>query len=249
MKKILTVIATLLTLTACVKEPVQPSVPDGDGQGYDIFYTVAENAALAIIGGQGTTAHLATDSEWDALLDRFCDNARGGNQVLFCTTRSNATQAKGAVKDTPTSITTSNREELKSWMKEMEKAGKTVIVTFDEGTGNWNGTAYANLSLTDTQVEAQDYSGTIAFTATPVLSEPPLGGVVLSLLTPAADTLVVTVHGMMLWFEDGTTNEVMELLDGSQGTFNGVENTHTDLNGNQFQSLDLVVPDDGIIEF
>jgi hypothetical protein len=39
-------------------------------------------------------------------------------------------------------FSTTNREEMKNWMKEMEKEGRTVVVTYSNGT--WSGMAYAS---------------------------------------------------------------------------------------------------------
>ncbi len=232
MKKIF--IALMLTMglagmTSCEKED-----SESNNQTREIFYTVSEHSALSVF--DGTTVRLTTEAEFDALLDRFCDYTQSGEQVMFVGTR--PSQMKGNASDTPTTISTSDREELKAWMKEMEKAGKTVRVTYDNGT--WNGTAYANLGQ-DNMQEPQLYTGTLAFVPTPVLEEPPLGGSVWAMHVGNDSTLIITVHGMMMWNEQETPDENMSILIGAEMVLEGVVNTYTDLEGNSFMTLDINV--------
>ena len=108
----------------------------------DIVYTVAEET---------TTVHLTTEAEFDALLEQFCDWAEGGSTVTFYGTQALGTQASrlhaAGTAAYPTkeavSFSTTDREEMKRWMAQMEDEGKTVTVTYDPATGTWNGTAYA----------------------------------------------------------------------------------------------------------
>ena len=232
MKKIF--IALMLTMglagmTSCEKEN-----SESNNQTREIFYTVSEHSTLSVF--DGTTVRLTTEAEFDALLDRFCDYTQSGEQVMFVGTR--PSQMKGNASDTPTTISTSDREELKAWMKEMEKAGKTVRVTYDNGT--WNGTAYANLGQ-DNMQEPQLYTGTLAFVPTPVLEEPPLGGSVWAMHVGNDSTLIITVHGMMMWNEQETPDENMSILIGIEMVLEGVVNTYTDLEGNSFMTLDINV--------
>lgn len=87
-------------------------------------------------------AHLKTDAEFDALLDRFCDYAEGGSTVTFYRLGTRTSPSAKSTKDA-TTYSTTDREEMKRWMAEMEDAGKTVTVTYNSNTGTWNGTAYA----------------------------------------------------------------------------------------------------------
>ena len=234
MKKIF--IALMLTMglagmTSCEKEN-----SESNNQTREIFYTVSEHSALSVF--DGTTVRLTTEAEFDALLDRFCDYTQSGEQVMFVGTR--PSQMKGNASDTPTTISTSDREELKVWMKEMEKAGKTVQITYNEDNGTWSGRAYANLGQNNSQ-EPQMYTGTLDFVSTPVLEEPPLGGSVWAMHVGNDSTLIITVHGMMMWNENETPTDDMALLIGAEVILEGVVNTHTDLNGDTFMTLDINV--------
>ena len=126
--KLFALLATVLTLAACDKDKEETR------HERDIVYTVAEQTT--------TTVHLTTEAEWDALLDQFCDYAEGGSSVTF---RNANRTSKSATKEAVTYSTT-DREEMKRWMAQMEADGKTVTVTYDSQTGTWNGTAYANAS-------------------------------------------------------------------------------------------------------
>ncbi len=234
MKKIF--IALMLTMglagmTSCEKEN-----SESNNQTREIFYTVSEHSALSVF--DGTTVRLTTEAEFDALLDRFCDYTQSGEQVMFVGTR--PSQMKGNASDTPTTISTSDREELKTWMKEMERLGKTVNVSYDNGTGTWSGRAYANLGQNNTQ-DPQMYTGTLDFVSTPVLEEPPLGGSVWAMHVGNDSTLIITVHGMMMWNENETPTDDMALLIGAEMILEGVVNTHTDINGDTFMTLDINV--------
>ena len=122
--KLVALLAAVLTLAACNKDK------DELRHERDIVYTVAE---------QTTSVHLTTEAEWQQLLDHFCDYAEGGSSVTF---RNAHHATKSATKEAVT-YSTSDREEMKRWMAQMEDEGMTVTVTYDPATGTWNGTAYA----------------------------------------------------------------------------------------------------------
>ena len=127
--KIFTLIAALLTMVACEKNKEDAL--------RDIVYTVDATE-------HRVTTH--TESEWDALLEQFCDYAEDGSTVSFYNAKNKV--AKSATKDV-TEFSTTSREEMKRWMAQMEDEGMTVTVTFDSNTGTWNGTAYANATSTN----------------------------------------------------------------------------------------------------
>lgn len=240
MKKILTVVMGLMCavgLASCNKES------DAERQERDIYYTVA--GANMLTGLTGNTVHLTTDAEWDALLDRFCDMAHEGEQVTFCNTHpSTPSAAKASGTETPTHISTTSREELKEWMKAMEKAGKTVNVIYNDTDGTWNGTAYANLMSQDEESEPHNYTGTLVFIDAPVLEETPLEGSVMALLMEDGSTLILTFHGMMFLVENEAD---VSLLAGLTFSLNGTVSRHTDLEGTVFETLEVVGIDGDVI--
>ncbi len=122
--KLFTLLAFVLTLAACNKDKEELR------HERDIVYTVAEET---------TTVHLATEAEWQQLLDRFCDYAEGGSSVTF---RNAKSANKSATKEAITYSTT-DREEMKRWMAQMEDEGKTVTVSYDPSSGTYHGEAYA----------------------------------------------------------------------------------------------------------
>ena len=130
-------LAAVLCLAACEKNP------ESSDKQRDITYTVgtpSSNWHMADTAATTVTVHLETEAEWQELLDRFCDWAEDGNEVTFYNANQIAT--KSATKDA-TTFSTTDREEMKRWMAQMEDEGMTVTVTFDPNTGTWNGTAYA----------------------------------------------------------------------------------------------------------
>ena len=226
--KVLIIMATTLTVAfaACTK-PEEPS------RLREIYYTHTYNPTLTLLTSGGDMVQLDTESAWDELLDRFCDYAAAGEQVTFYSHTPSSTKDNTT---TPTTITTSSRDELKQWMKEMERSGRTVNVTFDDNTGTWNGTAYANLGGTTAEADVQTYIGSIELTPMPALEQPPLGGAVLALLTDTDSTLILAFHGMMIWIED--TNNVSIISD-TDIAIEGCVSTHYDLNGNTFMVLEV----------
>lgn len=237
MKKILTSIICIMGFAAFVGCGEKNDTPDVSTE-RDIFYTNTDESMFASFSG--STVHLTTEAQWDALLDRFCDYAEAGDHVIFCNTKANNTQtAPHKSKSTPTTISTSNREELKEWMKEMEKAGKTVNVSYKDGT--WSGRAYANLGSENMQ-ESQPYSGTLVFVPTPVMEEPPLGGVVWAMQVDADSTLIITLHGMMMW--NDSIDDNMRLIEGASVSLEGVAGSHTDMQGNSFMTISLNVEEE-----
>lgn len=124
---VLALTAIVLMFAACKPDPIEPSNVERD-----ITYTVDGNL---------TTVHLNTDAEWDALLNHFCKYIEGGSTVSFY----NGKQAPRLLTKEASTYSTSDREAMKRWMRQMEEAGKTVTVTYDSDTGTYIGTAYATV--------------------------------------------------------------------------------------------------------
>lgn len=129
--KLLALLAAVLSFAACEKENKESVTHERD-----IVY---------IVDADQHNAHLETDSEFDALLDDFCDFAKSGSTVTFYNALTANSSSKGAESKEVTYRTTS-REEIKRWMRRMEDEGKTVTITYDSHTGTYNGLAYKYVS-------------------------------------------------------------------------------------------------------
>lgn len=129
-------LAVLAFMTGCHKE-----LEENVNKERLIIYSVSSHYNKSLSRDDFATVHLATEAEYQSLLDSFCSFAKGGAEVTFY----NALKQRGVksvrTKDAVT-FTTTSREEMKRWMAQMEDEGKTVTVTFDRETGTWNGTAY-----------------------------------------------------------------------------------------------------------
>ena len=163
---LITALLAALCFVACKPDPIEVQ------RVRDIVYTVDNST---------TTVHLTTEEEFDALLDRFCDYAEGGSSVTF-----HNTKASKSAKEA-TTFSTTNREEMKAWMRRMEDEGKTVTVTYDPATGTYNGMAYTNApqpqpqpQLEPTHVPVPHPNGGVL---TYVCDAPPMWRVILSIDT------------------------------------------------------------------
>ena len=137
--KLFSLMATVLMLAACKPENIEVL------HERDITYYLLGSSEYSDNSeySEPTTVHLTTEAEFDALLEQFCNYAEGGSTVTFHNSVPSGSPARKAAKEATTYSTTS-REEMKAWMRQMEDQGKTVTVTYDPATGTWNGTAYAN---------------------------------------------------------------------------------------------------------
>jgi hypothetical protein len=135
-------IAAALTLVGCEKHPV---TVDDDPT------AKVERKILYSVNDAETRTTFDTEAEWDAMLDQFCEMSKNGYEVVFYNLDPviHNSNMKSNSKDTHT-ITTSSSEEIKEWMKTMEKDGLTVKITYDKGTGTWNGIAYATAPANNT---------------------------------------------------------------------------------------------------
>ena len=149
--RLATLLAAVMLLGACNKENSVVS------HVRDIVYTVTDGPLASSRQNTDTTTttvHLETDAEFDALLGQFCDWAEEGSTVTFYRpgTQPSRLHAGGTpahpTKDA-TTFSTTDREEMKRWMAQMEDQGMTVTVTYDPVTGTWNGTAYATAPSTN----------------------------------------------------------------------------------------------------
>ena len=139
-------LSILLSLSACEKPENLRGNGNNDNGGSESLH----KEIIYSVGATESRQTLTTEAEWDALLERLCEQAQNGNEVTFYNlSQTSHIQSKGASKENRT-ISTASREEIKSWMKEMEQQGLTVQVTYDAGTGTWTGVAYATLPAAGT---------------------------------------------------------------------------------------------------
>ena len=136
----LTLLLTALVFMACEKN--NTTIDNGKNNENN---AAIERVIIYTVGGNENRRTLATESEWDAMLDQLCDQAYSGSEVSFCNiSQQHCIKANGgeAVENNQT-LSTTSREEMKEWMKKMEKKGLTVCVSYDKGAGTWHGKAYA----------------------------------------------------------------------------------------------------------
>lgn len=136
--------ALALFSTACEK----PETPNGSNDNND----PKERVIIYSVGGNESRQTLKTDAEWDAMLEQLCDQVQNGSEVVFYNmSQTTYLQSKGNGTSTGNrTINTTSREEMKKWMKDMEKQGLTVRVTYNDSTRTWHGEAYATAPTTDT---------------------------------------------------------------------------------------------------
>ena len=134
--------ALALFSAACEK----PETPNGGSDNND----PKERVIIYSVGESESRQTLKNDAEWDAMLEKLCDRAQDGSEVVFYNmNQTTYIQSKGASKTNRT-INTTSRDEMKKWMKDMEKQGLTVRVTYNDTTGTWHGEAYATAPTTNT---------------------------------------------------------------------------------------------------
>ena len=128
----------MFAFSACEKP--ENNDPNGNQNNND----PKKRVVVYTVGNTESRQTLETEGEWDALLDVLCDQAQNGNKVTFFNMNQTTylqNKGTGGAKAAKT-FSTTNRDEMKAWMREREREGLTVVVTFDNGT--WNGTAYAS---------------------------------------------------------------------------------------------------------
>lgn len=225
--KLTALLAAIALMVACGEENTDTPSPAADNTKREIVYAV---------GADEHRTELKSDTEWDALLDTFCDYAQQGQSVTFynmSTQPLHAAKEVGTIKDA-TTFSTSNRAEMKQWMKDMEKQGKTVNVTYDSNNGTWNGTAYANAP--HQEEPGSGYTGTLVLTQMPALTQPYIPAHVVALQVSPDSVLLLSRNGCL-------TSEVTDLLPnaqlGDEVTLTGILQTYTDLNEAPFMMLDI----------
>ena len=226
---LLPIVAAMLCATACNK--IDQTDPIDIDQTCTIVYTVDSHESRTTVKSK---------SDWETLLDHFCDYAQDGKSVTFYNLSSQpsdiySSKSLSLAKEgtTPTTITTSSREEIKAWMRKMEQSGKTVNVTYDRNTGVWRGTAYANAPITDEETTC--YSGVVEYTNMPAFDSIPLPGAVLALRINEDTTFILVRNNSTLISE----NELEGYSIGDTATLCGIAHTGADYYDNTFFILDI----------
>lgn len=219
MKKILritTLLAIVLMAASCEKTelPVTPDNNGGNnGGGGNPITETTKRVVVYAVGDNESRLTLSSDDEWEALLEQFCHYAETGNTVTFYNIETHHTKATES-KESP-SITTADREELKRWMKAMEKEGRTVRVTYDTEGGTWHGEAYATAPANNTQGVL---IGTWRFNCM-VVTHVGSDGTVIS-----SDLYTTEENGGSWYYAfsvDGTLTITINGMDGTMATDNG----------------------------
>lgn len=180
-----------------------------------------ERVIIYSVGNSESRQTLTTEAEWDGMLERLCDQAQGGNEVTFYNISQATLSQAGGAKDNRT-ISTDSRDEVKAWMKEMEKQGLTVHISYDDNTGRWHGEAYATMPSSTT---SYTIIGTWHFTSMVVSQLDADGNIVSSdILEPDS-----TGGSMFYTFaNNGTLTLTINSMTGVTATDNGVWTLSTD---------------------
>lgn len=228
---LLPLIALLLCATAC-KEENKPT----QNRTCTVIYTVDKAESSTMIH---------SESEWGKLLDQFCDYAEEGKSVTFYNLNSQPadlyTAKSGPVlRKESNTISTSNRDEMKAWMRRMEQAGKTVNVTYDRQTGVWNGTAYAVAPVVEDSTIYQSFTGVlVSVSLSDFFSSQQIYEDILALRINADTTLVILQNNCL--FSANGTLEGYSL--GDTVTLSGYVSTADDNGGDATLFLNLITAD------
>lgn len=204
-----------------------------------------ERVIVYAVGHEEGRTNVKDEAEWNALLDKFCSYAQGGSEVIFyntATTQTPSTKGTGTMMKDVTTFSTTSREEMKNWMKDMEKAGKTVSVKYDNNSGTWNGTAYINAPYHEDVSES--FTGILALVDMPPLTEPELSRKVAA--------LVVNEDSVLFILKDGYLCTSVEVFTdgqhpGEEATLSGEVKVLQDINGDEFLVLDISLPLEGSV--
>ena len=202
------VAALTLAFAACDK----PN--NNDPNGGEVNNDPIERVIVYTVGQTENRQTLETEGEWDALLDVLCNQAQNGQRVTFYNmnqttyfkhNKSNGTKAAKT-------FSTTNRDEIKAWMKKMEAEGRTVVVTYDNGT--WTGMAYASAPSSTT---LNTVVGTWHFSCSVVSQIDPNGSLV------SSDLYVPEEGGGSMYYtfyENGTMTLTINGVGGTTATDN-----------------------------
>ena len=118
MKRICRITVMLVLSALCLMSCSKQENLNNNGNG-DVNNNNKERVIVYTIGQSESQRALATEAEWDALLDQLCDQAQNGIEVTFYnmspTTCPIGKSTNGP--KSPVSISTTSRDDIKAWMK------------------------------------------------------------------------------------------------------------------------------------
>lgn len=222
--RLFALMAAVVAFAACNKNddvrPTPTGVPEVQNE-RTIVYAVGHS--------EGRTT-LKTDSEWDAMLERMCTMAAEGNTVTFYNMGARA-NAKGVTKE-EMRFTTGDRQEMKEWMKEREKEGMTVSVSYDDKTGQWSGVAHASAAIRQDLVDC--YAGYITCVEMPATGDPMMDGALVPALVTADSTVMILKKDGYIMMCGSQIDD-----DGMEMALCGTLTICQDMAGNDYLVLDI----------
>lgn len=228
--------AAILCVTACNK--IDKTDPINSDQTCTIVYT---------IDNQENRTTVKSESDWELMLNQFCDYAQDGKTVTFHNLRSlpadlhsGKSLRKSNSDTTPNTITTTSRDEIKSWMRKMEQSGKTVNITYNSQTGVWSGRAYANAVMTEDTSTGTAYHGVITTFSLSGLDFPSLPNLTVMALRVNADTTLLLVRDNYFIDAEGGLDDY-EI--GDTATLSGTLMVIEDFGSSPLLVLDITVND------
>ena len=226
--RLFALMAAVVAFAACNKnDDVRPTVrPTPTG----VPEVQNERTIVYAVGHSEGRTTLKTDSEWDAMLDRMCTMAAEGNTVTFYNMGARA-NAKGVTKE-EVRFTTGDRQEIKEWMKEREKEGMTVSVSYDDKTGQWSGVAHASAAIRQDLVDC--YAGYITCVEMPATGDPMMDGALVPALVTADSTVMILKKDGYIMMCGGQIGD-----DGLEMALCGTLTICQDLAGNDYLVLDI----------
>ena len=222
--------AVMLCTSACTK----PEETIGSNNGGSTIPVENKRIIVYTVDSDEGARNLQTDSEWDAMLDLFCEYAVEGKVVKFYNMSTQTRYSKnGSASKDATTFTTRDRQEMKDWMKTMEKAGKTVCVSYDPNSGTYYGSAYATLPYTLNMSNC--YTGVMECVEVPETDD-----YTLSDMVPA---LRISEDSVLILIKDGYTMVCGGDMEEDTITLCGTVETRHDIHGDSYLVLDISAAD------
>jgi hypothetical protein len=156
--------------------------------------------------------------------------AAEGNTVTFYNMGARVS-TKGATKE-EVRFSTGDRQAMKEWMKEREREGMTVSVSYDDKTGRWSGVAHKSTANRHDLVDC--YAGYITCVEMPATGDPMMDGALVPALVTADSTVMILKKDGYIMMCGGQIGD-----DGMEMALCGTLDTCQDLEGNDYLVLDI----------